>query len=219
MSLFWKSSTQNSAGMKLIVGLGNIGSQYVHTRHNIGFEVVDEIAREYQARFKKGKFKGDDVQINIAGHRIMMLKPSTFMNLSGEAVIAAVRFYRIAPADILIVCDDVALPVGKIRFRAQGSDGGHNGLFNIINRLGTNAFPRLRVGVGAPPQQMDMVDYVLGRFVSDERDKINEARDNAVRGVDTWVREGITPAMNRWNSTGNEKIKSDNNSSENANSD
>jgi PTH1 family peptidyl-tRNA hydrolase len=207
MSLFWKSSIQSTTGMKLIVGLGNIGSQYANTRHNIGFDVVDEMAREYQARFKKGKFKGDDVQINISGHRILLLKPSTFMNLSGESVIAAVRFYRIAPEDILVICDDVALPVGKIRFRAKGSDGGHNGLYNIINRIGTNAFSRLRVGVGAPPPQMDMVDYVLGRFLSDERSKIVEARDNAVRGAELWIKEGITPAMNRWNSVGKETVK------------
>jgi PTH1 family peptidyl-tRNA hydrolase len=209
MSLFWKSSTQSNTGMKLIVGLGNIGSQYANTRHNIGFEVVNEMAHEYQARFKKGKFKGEDVQINISGHKVMLLKPSTLMNLSGESIIAAVRFYRIAPADILVICDDVALPVGKIRFRAKGSDGGHNGLYNIINRLGTNEFSRLRVGVGAPPPPMDMVDYVLGRFVSDERDKIIEARGNAVRGAETWVKEGITPAMNRWNSIGSEKTKID----------
>ena len=157
MALFWKSSVQNHTGMKLIVGLGNIGTQYINTRHNIGFDVVNEMAREYQARFKKGKFKGDDVQINISGHRILLLKPSTFMNLSGESVISAVRFYRIAPVDILVICDDVALPVGKIRFRAKGSDGGHNGLYNIINRLGTNEFSRLRIGVGAPPPQMEMV--------------------------------------------------------------
>jgi PTH1 family peptidyl-tRNA hydrolase len=207
MALFWKSSTQNTVNLKLVVGLGNIGSQYVSTRHNVGFDVVDELAREHQARFKKGKFKGDDTQINIAGHKILLLKPATFMNLSGESVIAAVRFYRIPPTEILIICDDVALPVGKIRFRAKGSDGGHNGLYNIINRLGTNAFARLRIGVGAPPPQMDMVDYVLGRFLSDERDKIAEARDNAVRGVETWIKEGITPAMNRWNAASNDKPK------------
>lgn len=192
------------ADLKLVVGLGNIGNQYTNTRHNIGFEVVDELARLYNVRYRAGKFKGEEATISVAGRRVLLLKPHTLMNLSGDAVTAALRFYKLPPSQLLIICDDVNLPVGKLRFRARGSDGGHNGLWHIINRLGTQDFARLRIGVGAKPPQMDLAAYVLSRFLASERPVMNEARDLATRAVETWVNEGIEIAMNRWNAVSTE---------------
>lgn len=188
-----------AAEIRLVVGLGNIGSQYEHTRHNVGFDVVDELARRQNVRFRAGKFRGDEVSITLEGRRVLLLKPHTLMNLSGDAVVAAARFYKVPSSQILVVCDDVNLPVGKLRFRAKGSDGGHNGLWNIIQRLGTQDFSRLRIGVGAPPPGMPMPDYVLGRYLAAERPLIEGAVRNAADGVATWVTDGIEPAMNRWN--------------------
>lgn len=147
--MFFRQPTSEaiSSDTFLVMGLGNIGTQYVNTRHNIGFEVVDEIARRYNVRFRKGRFKGEEATLHIAGHRVLLVKPHTFMNLSGDAVMAASRFYKILPSHILVICDDVNLPAGKIRLRARGSDGGHNGLWHIINRLGTQDFARLRINL------------------------------------------------------------------------
>lgn len=187
------------ADLRLIVGLGNIGAQYAETRHNVGFLVVDELAYLHHAHLRRGKFKGDDASLSMNGQRVLLLKPSTLMNLSGEAVVAAARFYKLKPEHILVICDDINLPVGKIRVRAKGSDGGHNGLWSIIHRLGSDAFPRVRVGVGAPPPEMDMVGYVLGRVPSAERADIRDAVERAARAAETWVTDGIDAAMNRWN--------------------
>ena len=187
------------ANMKLVVGLGNIGNQYANTRHNIGFEVADELARLHAGRFRAGKFKGEETLLHLGGQRVLLLKPHTLMNLSGDAVSAALRFYKLLPAQLLVICDDINLPLGKLRLRAQGSDGGHNGLWHIIHRLGTAEFARLRIGVGAKPAQMELVDYVLSRFLAAERPSMNAARDYAASAVETWVSEGIEAAMNRWN--------------------
>ncbi|HEY3378853.1 MAG TPA: aminoacyl-tRNA hydrolase [Armatimonadota bacterium] len=194
-----KPASGLAADLKLVVGLGNIGQPYQHTRHNIGFEVADELARRGNARFRTGKFKGEDATIHLGGQRVLLLKPHTLMNLSGDAVVAAARFYKLPPTQILVICDDVNLPVGKLRLRANGSDGGHNGLWNITNRLGSKEFPRLRIGVGQKPPEMDLAAYVLGRFLADERPAMDAARDDAAQAVETWVREGIEAAMNRWN--------------------
>jgi PTH1 family peptidyl-tRNA hydrolase len=167
--IFRRQPTPPPGDLRLVVGLGNIGSQYVHTRHNVGFDVADLLAHRYNAHFHKGKFKGDEATISINGTRVLLLKPHTLMNLSGDAVTAAARFYKLPPQRILVICDDINLPLGRIRLRAKGSDGGHNGLWNIINRLGSQDFPRLRVGVDSPPPGMDMVAYVLNRFLADER--------------------------------------------------
>ena len=185
--------------MYLIVGLGNIGSQYAHTRHNIGFEAADELARRHQARFRVGKFKGEETTIHLDGRRVLLLKPHTLMNLSGDAVVAATRFYKIPPNHLLVICDDVHLPPGKLRLRAKGSDGGHNGLWSIIHRLGTPDFARIRIGVGETPPFMPREDYVLSRFAPAERPIMHEAAENAASAAETWVRDGIEPAMNRWN--------------------
>ena len=196
---FRRHSTPPPGDLRLVVGLGNIGSQYVHTRHNVGFEVADLLAHQHNVNFRKGKFKGDEATLHIGGTRVLLLKPHTLMNLSGEAVVAAARFYKLTPDRILIVADDINLPLGRIRVRVKGSDGGHNGLWSIINRLGSQDFPRIRVGVGAAPPEMDMVNYVLSRFLSEERAPVQDAIKRAAAAVETWVTEGIEPAMNRWN--------------------
>jgi len=198
---FRRHTPSEPAELLLVVGLGNIGHQYEHTRHNVGFAVVDEVARRHGGHFRSGKFKGEDATIHIQGKRVLLLKPHTLMNLSGDAVVAAARFYKLPPARLLVVCDDINLPVGRLRMRARGSDGGHNGLWNIIHRLGSQDFPRLRVGVGSPPPEMEMVNYVLSRFLAHERADMQDAVDRAASAVDTWVTEGTEPAMNRWNAS------------------
>jgi len=196
---FRRQSTPPPGDLRLVVGLGNIGSQYVHTRHNVGFEVADLLAQRHGAHFRKGKFKGEEATITLDGKRVLLLKPHTLMNLSGEAVVAAARFYKLSPERILVVCDDINLPLGRIRVRLKGSDGGHNGLWSIIHRLGSQDFPRVRVGVDAPPPDMDMVSYVLSRFLTDERPLVHDAIVRAASAVETWITEDIEAAMNRWN--------------------
>lgn len=193
------SSAEPALDLFVIVGLGNIGSQYTHTRHNIGFEVADELARRRQAHFRVGKFKGEETTIHLDGRRVLLLKPHTLMNLSGESVVAATRFYKIPPTRVLVICDDVHLPVGKLRLRAKGSDGGHNGLWSIIHRLGTADFARIRIGVGETPPGFPRENYVLSRFTSDERPLMRDATENAASATETWVRDGMETAMNRWN--------------------
>jgi len=206
---FRHPSTPPPGDLRLVVGLGNIGSQYVHTRHNVGFEVADLLASQHGAHFRKGKFKGEEATLTLHGTRVLLLKPHTLMNLSGDAVVAAARFYKLSPERILVVCDDINLPLGRIRVRAKGSDGGHNGLWNIINRLGSQDFPRVRVGVGAPPPEMDMVNYVLSRFLSDERPLVQDAIKRAAAAVETWVTDGLDAAMNRWNASPSSGEESD----------
>ena len=196
---FRRASESASADMRLIVGLGNIGKSYEHTRHNVGFAVADALARTHSAHFRVGKFHGDQTVITLDGHRVLLLKPHTLMNLSGEAVVAAARFYKLAPAQILVICDDINLPLGRLRIRARGSDGGHNGLWSVLHRLGSEEFPRIRIGVGAPPPGMDMVGYVLSRFLTDERPRIAETIQCVAEAAETWATEGTEAAMNRWN--------------------
>jgi len=200
--IFRRLNTSLQTDMKLVVGLGNIGREYVNTRHNIGFEVADELARRFLGQFRSGKFKGEQTQITVNGLRVLLLKPHTLMNLSGEAVLMASRFYKIPPENILVICDDVYLPLGKLRLRAKGSDGGHNGLWSIIHRLGTDDFVRLRIGVDSAPPGMDMAVYVLGKFLAREQPVINEARDSAAGAVETWITQGVEAAMNKWNAQG-----------------
>lgn len=213
-----RQSVATAASRKLIVGLGNIGAAYVGTRHNIGFEVADELACHYKARWRKGRRQGEEAEILIREgdapseptgemQRVLLLKPHTLMNLSGDAVSAALRFYRIPVSDLLVVCDDIYLPVGAVRIRASGGDGGHNGLWHISNCLGTQEYARLRLGVGAPPPEMDMADYVLSRFVAAERTPISEAISHAASAAETWATKGMTAAMNHWNApeTGQKK--------------
>jgi PTH1 family peptidyl-tRNA hydrolase len=185
--------------MKLIVGLGNVGRKYDQTRHNVGFEVVNLVAERYGDGAAKEKFDGRVMEATIVGERVLLLWPHTFMNCSGESVGPAIEFYKLELADLLVVCDDFNLPLGKLRFRRDGTAGGQNGLADVIRRLGTEGFSRLRLGIGPVPEHWDAVDFVLGRFNASERELIDESIARAADGVECWVSEGIEAGMNRYN--------------------
>jgi PTH1 family peptidyl-tRNA hydrolase len=184
--------------MKMVVGLGNPGRRYEGTRHNVGFAVVDTLAEGPAASRFQSRFQADVAETTEGEHKVLLVKPETFMNLSGRCVRQAVDFYQLPLEDLLIVCDDINLPLGKLRFRARGTHGGHNGLRDIQNHLGTTAYSRLRVGVGAPPEE-GVVDYVLGRFRPSERPVIEEALATAVQAVLFWLEHGIEKSMNQYN--------------------
>jgi PTH1 family peptidyl-tRNA hydrolase len=184
--------------MKLIVGLGNPGKKYDGTRHNVGFAVVDALAAAPGVERPQSRFDAQVAEWRADGEKVLLMKPGTFMNLSGRAVRQAVDFYHLELADVLVVCDDMSLPLGKLRFRARGTHGGHNGLRDIQNHLGTTEYSRLRIGVDAPGQG-EAVDHVLGRFRPGERAAIEDALAAAVQGVDLWVRQGIEKCMNQYN--------------------
>ena len=183
--------------MKLIVGLGNPGKEYAGTRHNVGFEVVDVIAKRCKTRIAKRMGRSKIARVNIAGEDLTLMKPQTFMNLSGDAIANFARREKINPSEILIVYDDMALPIGKIRIRPQGSAGGHNGMKSIIARLGTDQFARVRIGIGNA--RRDAIDHVLSRFHTQEKQTIHEAIMKAADAVEMILSEGIEPAMNRYN--------------------
>ena len=184
--------------MKLVVGLGNPGSKYEGTRHNIGFEVVDRLAEGGSgARFTR-KFDGLVAETEIDFRRVLLLKPETFMNLSGRSVGQALRFYKLELSDLFVVCDDLSLPLGKLRIRGGGSDGGQKGLRDIAAQLGTEEFARLRVGIGERGP-IDAVDFVLSRFRTAERAVIDDAVILATQAVAVWVTQGLAAAMNRFN--------------------
>jgi len=198
--------------MKLLVGLGNPGRDYAGTRHNIGFEVIDRLAHRVGAIAASGDFDRQarskfnalamDVNVSLPGgatEKVLLLKPMTYMNLSGNSVQAAMAFYQLSPADIMVVLDDLALPCGKIRLRTGGSSGGHNGLKDIERALATNQYPRLRLGIDAPPSRVVGKDYVLGRFTEAQRTALDPAIDRAASAVLTWMESGIAAAMNRFN--------------------
>jgi PTH1 family peptidyl-tRNA hydrolase len=186
------------AMIKLVVGLGNPGSKYEGTRHNIGFELVDRLAEGGSRAIFSSKFEGQSAEIEIDYRRALLLKPQTFMNLSGRSVGQAARFYKLPASDLLVVCDDLSLPVGKLRLRPGGSDGGQKGLRDIAAQLGTEQFPRLRIGIGEN-EGVDAADYVLSRFRSTERNAIEDALILASQAVAVWVTQGIDAAMNRFN--------------------
>jgi PTH1 family peptidyl-tRNA hydrolase len=194
--------------MKLVVGLGNPGPEYVGTRHNIGFDVLDELAtkggwtrdRSDFDRLARSKFDGLAMDGSIGAEKVLMLKPLTFMNLSGKSVQAARAFYQLVPqTDILIVLDDVALPTGRLRLRKSGSSGGHNGLKDIERVLSTQDYARLRIGIDAPAARVPQRDYVLGRFSAEQREKLNPTIDRACSAIVTWIERGIETAMNQFN--------------------
>jgi PTH1 family peptidyl-tRNA hydrolase len=201
--------------MKLIVGLGNPGREYAGTRHNIGFEVIDRLAERFGwggsgefDRVARNKFEGlaSDGPVNLRGRteKALLLKPMTFMNVSGRAVQAAMAFYQLTPADIMIVLDDLALACGRIRLRAEGSSGGHNGLKDIERALGTSGYPRLRVGIDPPPPRVPGRDYVLSRFSDQQRPLIDRAVERASAAVEKWMDQGIAAAMNQFNADAEE---------------
>ena len=185
--------------MKLIVGLGNPGLKYQGTRHNVGFDVIGCLGRRLTVGRAKAKFNAEFVEARIGNEKCVLLTPLTFMNLSGQSVRAAVEFYKVEIENCIVVCDDLALPLGKIRLRAGGSAGGQKGLADIIQRLGRTDLPRLRVGVGQPPAGRDAADYVLGQFSSQEKIEIEVAIQKAAEAIETWVVAGLQTAMNRFN--------------------
>jgi PTH1 family peptidyl-tRNA hydrolase len=184
--------------MKLIIGLGNPGRDYAQTRHNVGFEVIDLLARRHAITLGKRDFKAVLGEGTIAGERVILARPMTFMNLSGDSVAAIARFYKLEPSDVMVILDDVALPLGRLRLRYKGSAGGHNGLENIIARLHTPEFARIRVGVGAASSG-NLVGHVLSRFRKEEIPVIEEAYQRAADAVEVALREGFDMAMNRFN--------------------
>ncbi len=183
--------------MKVVVGLGNPGSRYEGTRHNVGFDVIDDLAQAPGTSRFQEKFQAEIAEQRVGEEKVLLVKPQTFMNLSGRSVRQLLDFYQVPVEDVLIVCDDINLPLGKLRFRARGTNGGHKGLRDIQNHLGTTEYSRLRIGVGAPDD--DTVDHVLGRFRPSEAPVIEEALEMAGQGVDLWIREGIQECMNRYN--------------------
>ena len=195
--------------MKLIVGLGNPGAEYRDTRHNVGFNVVDELVTRWRVA-DQWREKFDALQVKTirpptatsmvaGGDPVVILKPLTFMNRSGQAVAAVAGFYKIEPADVFVIVDEVALPLGRLRARRDGGPGGHNGLKSIIEHLGTNAFPRMRVGVGRGDNRRDLADHVLGRFESSERDTVSAAVLRAADATEMFLSDGIERVMNAFN--------------------
>ena len=184
----------------LVVGLGNLGEEYERTRHNAGFEVVDLLAQSLGVRIQRLKFKALIAAADIGDQKVLLMKPTTYMNLSGEAVEQAVSFYKVPPERILVISDEVALPPGKLRIRASGSAGGHNGLKNIILHLHSDQFPRIRVGVGNKPHpDYDMADWVLGRPMGEDRKALDEAEKKAAEAIGVMLEKGLDRAMEKYN--------------------
>ena len=185
--------------VRLIIGLGNPGRRYEGTRHNVGFDVLDEVAARRAVEFSSAPAEAVMARTREVEPGVMLAKPLTFMNLSGTPVSALVRYYRIPLDDLLIVAEDVNLPLGRLRARARGSEGGHNGLRSVIDALGTQTVPRLRVGVGRGDTRRDLAAHVLARFETSERPAIREAVVQAADAVEAFIVEGIGPVMNRFN--------------------
>ena len=183
--------------MFLIVGLGNPGSQYEDTRHNIGFKVIDNIAKEYNIEINRQKFKGMCGEGFINGEKVILLKPTTYMILSGESIREVVDFYKISNEDVLVIYDDISLDVGRLRIREKGSAGGHNGIKSIIAHLGTDIFPRIKVGVGQP--NVDLVNYVLGKFTKEEMEVLSESIDASTKAAKEIISGDVKTAMNIYN--------------------
>ncbi len=192
----------------LIVGLGNPGREYADTRHNIGFECADALARAHGLTFSRRQSKALVADGLVAGKKVTLAKPQTFMNLSGQSVAGLVRFYRVPLERLLVIFDDLDLPLGTIRLRKSGGAGGHKGMRDIIGRLGSDAFPRLRVGIGRPPGRMDPAAYVLRPFDAEELPLLEEVRWRAVRALESWLIEGIELAMSRHNGPGEQTADS-----------
>lgn len=183
--------------MKIVVGLGNPGSRYANTRHNVGFDVIDSLAAGPSVGRFQSRFQSQAAEFLEGSEKVLLLKPETFMNLSGRAVRQAVDFFNLPLTDLLVVCDDINLPLGRLRVRARGSHGGHNGLRDIQNHLGTTEYARLRIGVDAPKD--DTIDHVLGRFRPSERPVIDNAVALAAQAVMVWVVRGVEECMNQYN--------------------
>lgn len=190
--------TKESASVKLIAGLGNPGTEYDGTRHNVGFRVLDAVAEMFGERIKRQKFNALAAEILYGEEKLLLLKPQQYMNRSGHSIATATGFYKLAPADVLVVTDDMALEVGQLRLRPKGSSGGHNGLKDIMAAMGTDVFSRLRIGIG-PSGQRDAADYVLSRFNTAEKETVEQAVTAAAKAVLCWAVDGTETAMTRYN--------------------
>ena len=185
--------------MFIIAGLGNPTREYEGTRHNVGFDVIDRISEKYNIDVDTKKHRALIGKGIIEGQKVILAKPQTYMNLSGESVRELVDFYKVTNEEIIVIYDDVALDVGQLRIRAKGSAGGHNGIKNIIAHLGTQEFPRIRIGVGEKPKNWDLADYVLGRLADEEQPGNREALGRAANACECIITDGIEEAMNRYN--------------------
>lgn len=186
--------------MFVIVGLGNPTAEYAGTRHNVGFDVIDTIAEKYNISVTERKFRAFCGKGIIAGQKVLLVKPQTYMNLSGESVRSVLDFYKVdVETELLVIFDDVSLDVGQLRIRKKGSAGGHNGIKNIIQHVGTNVFQRIKVGVGEKPKNYDLADYVLGHFSKAEKEEMEEGYKKAVSAVEFMVQGEIDAAMNEFN--------------------
>jgi len=183
--------------MYLVVGLGNPGKEYAQTRHNVGFDVIDLMASEYNVLINRIKFKGVYGEVNIDGEKVILLKPSTYMNLSGESVREASSFYKIPNENIIIIYDDISLDVGKLRVRSKGSAGGHNGIKSILANLSSDVFPRIKIGVGKPDKAL--IPHVLGRFSKEDRDLVEKTFEASAKAAAVIIKEGFVEAMNQFN--------------------
>lgn len=196
--MFFRSKTGPAEW--ILVCLGNYGQKYENTRHNIGFMAADRLVEKRSLKCNRLRFRALTEVIDFGGARVLLMKPQTYMNLSGEAVGEAARFYKIPADHVVVISDDISLPLGKIRVRASGSAGGHNGLKNIIAHLGTDAFPRVKVGVGAPENpEHDIIDWVVGNFSAQEKKIIDEALDRALAAAECIIEKNVTEAQNRYN--------------------
>ena len=192
--------------MKIIAGLGNPDKEYAGTRHNIGFDAVTAISDKTGIAVTEKRFKALIGKGTICGQKVILMKPLTYMNLSGEAIAEAMNYYKLEPKDVCVIYDDVNLDPGFIRVRERGSAGGHNGIKNIIMHLGSEEFPRIRIGVGEKPKEWDLKDYVLGHFGREDEPKIREALDDAVTAAELFLTDDMGTAMNTFN---RKKTKSD----------
>jgi len=186
--------------MKCIVGLGNPGKKYNKTRHNVGFMVIDELAGRYGWKLKKDKFNGKSTVETCDGEKVILLKPQTFMNLSGESVRPLMDFYQIDPEDVLVIYDDLDLPAGKVRLRQKGGHGGHNGIRSIIDHIGTKEFKRVRIGIGRPDSAMPIVDYVLRPFSKEQQEDVQSSIKKSADACETWLQKPFAEVMNEYNS-------------------
>ncbi|MFZ5986565.1 MAG: aminoacyl-tRNA hydrolase [Bacillota bacterium] len=183
----------------IVVGLGNPGTKYDNTRHNVGFDTIDLLSVRHGIRLTKLKHKALSGDGTIGGKRVMLVKPQTFMNLSGESVREILEWYKVSVKNIIIIYDDIDLPVGKLRLRPKGSAGTHNGMRSVIYQIQSDEFPRVRIGVDKPPAGWDLANFVLSRFTGEERKTVEETISNAADAVETIIKSGIDQAMNKYN--------------------
>ncbi|ACJ78332.1 aminoacyl-tRNA hydrolase [Bacillus tropicus] len=200
LRLFVSKKESSGTRMKLIVGLGNPGREYELTRHNIGFMAIDELAKRWNISLNEQKFKGVFGAGFVNGEKVILLKPLTYMNLSGESIRPLMDYYKIDVEDFVVLYDDLDIPVGKLRLRMKGSAGGHNGVKSTISHLGTQEFQRIRMGIDRPKNGMKVVDYVLGRFTSEEIPDVNHSIEKAADACEEWLNKPFLQIMNTFNS-------------------